>query len=140
MGKVRKGKNQFLRSKQNLDNYTLTAIVEMMVDAKFPHALIQELSSAFEKRIASSSEKAFQTWFSNLLYQIPEEFSNEQDCIRIFEAYHNWFEQEIEKLETETALSWQEQTADIASLSDKARKSQLVIRHRLGEIQLDLVD
>ncbi|MBA4536517.1 hypothetical protein H1Z61_04980 [Bacillus aquiflavi] len=136
--------NRFLKDvlwvkDDNLSNYTLTNIEQMMIKDKFQHEFIKEIIALFRKRIEKYGEKEFQLWFSQLNFTVPEEFQNEKACIQIYEKYHFWFEKEVEKLEKETKLSWEKQTEDIKFLHEKARKVQLVIRHRLSEIQLALL-
>ncbi|VEF49153.1 Uncharacterised protein [Bacillus freudenreichii] len=106
----------------------------------FNSGVAQEILDVFQKRIERSGEDEFQAWYSNLNYRTPEDFQNEEEAAKLYESYRSWFEQEVSKLEKETGLPWQEQTEDIATLNEKARKSQLVLRHRLSEINWDLMD
>ncbi|WHY80587.1 hypothetical protein [Siminovitchia fortis] len=119
---------------------TLDNIERIMVQYGFDEGLIKEIIEVFQKRMKEDGEKAFQVWFNNLNYSPPEEFQNESVASAIYERYSQWFDQEVSRLEKETGLSWQEQSEDIASLSEKARKSQLVLRHRLTDINWDLMD
>lgn len=131
----------FLGGKRNhLRKITLDNIEQMMIQHEFDKGFIEEILAVFEKRIAMHGEKEFQNWFHNLCFKIPEEFQNEKESVGIYRKYSSWMEREVRKLESETGLSWEEQTADIMYFNAKARKAQLVIRHRLSEIALDLLD
>jgi hypothetical protein len=46
----------------------------------------------------------------------------------------------VKELEKETGLSWEIQTEDLRDVNEKARKVQLVIRDRLSNIALDLLN
>jgi len=122
------------------NNVSLNNLENMMVAYEFPPGLIEEILADFKKRIEKYGEQPFHIWYSNLHYSIPEEYQDANKAEHIYDTYHAWMENEVEKLESETGLPWEEQTADIQSLNEKAKKTQLVIRHRLSEIQLDLID
>ncbi|GIN23010.1 MAG TPA: hypothetical protein DEO65_14680 [Bacillus bacterium] len=132
--------NRLFKNKRNLSMITLGNLEKVMVQYGFDGGLIKEILEAFQKRMREEGEENFQVWYSNLDYTTPEEFQNEEKAMKMYERYSPWFDQEIFKLEKETGLSWQEQTEDIASSNKKARKSQLVLRHRLSEINWDLMD
>lgn len=126
--------------KRDLSMITLNNIEKIMARYGFDFGLAKEILDVFHKRIERYGEDEFQAWYSNLNYRTPEDFQNEEEAAKLYESYSSWFEQEVSKLEKETGLPWQEQTEDIATLNEKARKSQLVIRHRLSEINWDLMD
>ncbi|WP_044641359.1 hypothetical protein [Risungbinella massiliensis] len=123
---------------QNLDNITLPNLEQKMRQEQFDENVIQEILTLFQKRIDTDGQAEFQTWLCNLHYRLPEEFQNEIVATQIYDKCLNWIEQEVKKLKNETKLTWEEQTEDIQSLSFKARKAQLVIRHRLSEVVFDL--
>ncbi|SHH80555.1 hypothetical protein [Virgibacillus chiguensis] len=83
-------------------------------------------------------KSVFQTWIANLNYQVPEPFRKEEKAEQIYESFTEWMEDEVIKLENETGLPWEEQAEDLANLSIKARKAQLVLRHRISDIVLEL--
>ncbi|RST72477.1 hypothetical protein D4T97_015555 [Siminovitchia acidinfaciens] len=126
--------------KRDLSMITLYNIEKVMTQYGLDSGLAQEILDVFQKRIERSGENEFQAWYSNLNYRTPEDFQNEEEAAKLYESYSSWFEQEVSKLEKETGLPWQEQTEDIATLNEKARKSQLVLRHRLSEINWDLME
>ncbi|WP_042222181.1 hypothetical protein [Oceanobacillus manasiensis] len=120
-------------------NITLDRLEQKMREATFERGLIKGLLLIFEKRIQEQGERAFQHWLVNLHFKCPDEFQNEEKAIQIYDTYYLWLENEVTKLEIETKLRWEEQTEDIKGLDEKARKTQLVIRHRLSEIVLELM-
>ncbi|MCC2250461.1 hypothetical protein JUJ52_10860 [Virgibacillus sp. AGTR] len=61
------------------------------------------------------------------------------DKEKMYRYYRKWIEDEVVKLENETKLSWEEQTEDIEDLNIKARKTQLVLRHR-SDVVLELLN
>lgn len=137
--------NRFIKhllpmNQTDLSKFTLANIEQMMIQYGFDHELIEEINGVCQKRIDNNGERAFQAWFSTLHFQVPEEFQDEAVSTRIYDNYHSWIETEVKKLELETGLSWETQTEDCQQLHEKARKAQLVIRHRLSEISLDLLD
>ncbi|GIP64823.1 hypothetical protein J32TS6_33780 [Virgibacillus pantothenticus] len=124
----------------NLAGITLHHLEQKMKDEKFPEKLIEEILLEFNQIINQQGEKGFQKWLTNLHYQVPDPFSSELKAANIYSNYRNWIEDEIVKLERETELTWEEQTKDIESFNIKARKAQLVLRHRISEIVLDLLN
>ncbi|QKG85664.1 hypothetical protein GXN76_15220 [Kroppenstedtia pulmonis] len=133
-------KNFLGGKRDHLSKITLDNIEQMMIHHECDKGFIEEILAVFEKRIEMYGEKEFQHWFHHLCFKVPEEFQNEKESVRIYRKYSSWMEREVRKLESETGLSWEEQTADIMYFNAKARKAQLVIRHRLSEIALDLLD
>ncbi|ARK32367.1 hypothetical protein [Halalkalibacter krulwichiae] len=123
---------------RNVSHFTLEAINKKMAEMKFDREFAEEIMNTFKDRINEDGEKAFQKWFSELHYRLPEEFQDEFLAIKRYRQYAKWIEEEVCKLETETKLSWQQQTEDIKDLDDRARKVQLVIRSRLSDIALEL--
>ena len=125
---------------RKVDKITLENLQMKMNEEKFDKDFKEEIVGVLKQRIEKDGEEEFQKWLSNLHFRVPEEFQDEQTSIRIYEKHHRWLEEEVTKLENETKLSWEIQTEDSENLDDKARKAQLVIRHRLSEIVLDLSD
>jgi hypothetical protein len=131
-------KEIFRLKQQNLDKINLYILKHKMMEAEFDQNIIQELMTVFEKRINNYGEAEFKNWIKNLHFKIPEEFQDEKEAIQLYYRNSFWLEKEVNKLENETRLSWEDQTEDIKDLDIKARKAQLVIRHRISELVLDL--
>ncbi len=125
--------------KNNLDAITLENIKEKMFLIGFCQNFIDEIIRVLEIRIKRDGISEFQKWFKHLHYRLPEEFKDDLLIKRLYENYSNWIELEVEKLEKETKLSWEKQTEDLRDVNKKVRKTQLVIRHRLSDIALDLI-
>src|SRR5699024_3114987 len=111
-----------------------------MKKEKFPEKLIEDTLDEFNKIINELGEQEFREWLVNLHFQIPEPFKNELRAEEIYNNYENWVEREIVNLESETNLSWEKQSEDIANVNIKARKTQLALRHRISEVVLDLLN
>ncbi|MEB1808504.1 MAG: hypothetical protein LPK26_14635 [Bacillaceae bacterium] len=118
---------------------TLQLLQVKMMEQNFDPLLIEELIATFNKRIDTYGEKAFTKWLSKLHYSVPEEFQEEQVAITTYEKYQTWIDEEVEKLENETKLPWQTQTEDLENLDGRARKAQLVLRHRMTELAYELI-
>lgn len=127
-------------TKNALKNITLSNIEKKMREEGFDIEFINELISIFQKYKSEKNEKEFQKRIYNLHYRLPEEFREEETCIKIYQRSQWWIENETIKLEKETKLSWEVQTEDIQQLDEKIRKTQLVIRHRLSEIVYNLIN
>lgn len=141
MSKLNKFFNNLLNSKnKNLTKITVSNLEQKMKAEKFPEKLIEELLIEFNKMINEQGEVEFQKQFTNLHYQVPDLFRSELKAEKIYKDYQNWIEDEVVKLENETNLSWEEQTEDIEELIIPARKAQLVLRHRITEVVLDLLN
>ncbi|MFC0091669.1 hypothetical protein ACFFJI_12260 [Allobacillus sp. GCM10007491] len=123
---------------KNLDNISLNNLEKKMNEKGFDDDFIKEIIQAFKQRIDKQGEKQFKNWLVNLHFNCPDEFQNEEKAVQVYDKYCSWIESEVNNLEDETKLSWERQTEDIKELDEKARKTQLVIRHRLSEIVLDL--
>lgn len=134
------GKKFFSFESKNLSHITLAMIQSKLTELNVDNGFSEEVVTVFKIRIKEQGEKAFRKWFSELHYQVPDEFSDESVAIKMYDNYSIWIEDEISKLEKETKLTWEKQTEDIKRLDDKARKAQLVIRHRLSDIALDLMN
>ena len=120
------------------DHITLDNIQNKMSEMDFTNEFIAEIVTILEEEINTNGIKEFQKWFNELNYKLPNEFKDEALVINIYEIHPLLIEKEIKKLEKETKLSWEKQTEDLIELNDKARKAQLVIRHRLSDIALEL--
>ncbi|TFJ92660.1 hypothetical protein [Lentibacillus salicampi] len=125
---------------KNLDELTIYNLGLGMKKEKFPEKLIADILGEFNKIINELGEKKFQEWLFNLHFQIPDPFKNELRAEDIYNNYENWIEREIVNLENETNLSWEKQSEDIANVNMKIRKTQLVLRHRISEVVLDLLN
>ncbi|RHW34041.1 hypothetical protein D1B33_14675 [Lysinibacillus yapensis] len=141
MSKLNKFFNDFLSIKNNnLDEITVSNLEQKMKHEKFPKKLIEELLFEFNKMINEQGEIEFQKQLASLHYQVPNLFRSELKAEKIYKDYRNWIEDEVVKLENETKLSWEEQTEDIEDLNITARKAQLVLRQRITEVVLDLLN
>ncbi|HEY4552895.1 MAG TPA: hypothetical protein VIG80_06850 [Bacillaceae bacterium] len=130
--------HRFFHNK-DLNKLTLENIEHAMVQNEFDRGLIRELIIVFKKRVNQDGDERFRRWFSELHYQLPKEFESEAAAEQLYNMHSGWIESETKKLERETKLSWEEQTEDIKHLSVRARKAQLVVRHRLTDIYWDLL-
>lgn len=128
------------RIKRNVFIITLNQLESKMQESGFDDFLIKDILHLFSKRIEKHGEKEFTNWLTHLNYTIPEEYEDEEVAIQMYGKCESWIEEDVAKLEVETQLSWEEQTGDIHHLDKRARKAQLVIRHRLNDVVLDLMD
>jgi predicted metal-dependent hydrolase len=117
---------------------TLESVKYLMEKEQFDPKVMNELLMMIEKRIKRDGDEQFQKWFSNLHFSVPDEYMDEAVAKAFYQKHSEWIEDEIKKLEEEVLLSWEEQSEDLIELDDEARKAQLVIRHRLTDIYLDL--
>ena len=116
---------------------TINAIKYMMVNENFDPKVIEELLLMLENRLNRDGDEQFQQWFRKLNFSVPEEYQDEAVAKEFYQRHSVWVENEINMLEEEVLLSWEEQSEDLKGLTDEARKAQLVIRHRLTDIYLD---
>ncbi|MFC0015253.1 MULTISPECIES: hypothetical protein [Allobacillus] len=124
---------------KNLNNITLNNLENKMNEVGFDDDFIKEIIQVFKQKIVEQGEREFQQELVNLHFKCPGEFQSEEKAVQTYDKYHSWLESEVKNLENETKLSWEKQTEDIEELNEKARKTQLVIRHRLSEIVLELI-
>lgn len=124
---------------KDLSNLTLSKLEQKMKEERFDNNLIKDLIEVLKQRVIKFGENDFQKWLYHLSFKCPEEFQDESFAIEIYEKYHSWIEEAIVKLEQETKISWEVQSEDLKKFDIKARKVQLVIRHRLSEIVLELI-
>lgn len=135
LGMKNKEKKNELLAMLNLHN------VEMEMNrAKFPKELIEEIIGDFNIIKNERGESGLSEWMYNLHFQIPEPYQNEITAENVYTNYGDWIEREIMKLENETELSWQEQSADLRLVSMEVRKAQLVLRHRISDVVLNVLD
>lgn len=140
MSKLNKFFYDFLgMENKKLDEITLSNLEGKMEEKNFPKKLIEELLVEFNKVINERGESGFQEWIDKLHYQVPDPFGSESKAEEIYKDYGRWVEKEVIDLERETELSWEKQTEDIKGLDMKARKAQLVLRHRISDIVLELL-
>ena len=125
---------------KSLVNITLENIQNKMYEMGFNKGFVEEIMIILEKRFNKYGEKEFQEWFNGLHYRILEELKDELLAIKIYEKHGLLIEEQVEKLEKETKLSWELQTEELKNINEKARKVQLVIRDRLSGIALDLLN
>ncbi|KHF39314.1 hypothetical protein LQ50_15585 [Halalkalibacter okhensis] len=128
-----------LTKKPNLSSITLKNIKTKMYEIGFNKSWIEEIKIVLDSRLSGYGERKFQEWFSSLNYSLPEELRAETVAIKLYEEHSTLVEEQVKKLEEETKLTWGEQTVDLIGLDEKSRKVQLVIRHRLSDIALDLL-
>lgn len=129
-----------MKNKNHLNKLTLINLEQEMENEKFPKELIKEILANFNKIINEKGDNKFKEWIFNLNCQIPEPFKNELKAKFFYNKYKDWIEYEIVKLESETALSWQKQSDDIEKVNIKSRKTQLVLRHRISDVVLNVLD
>ncbi|NBJ70152.1 MULTISPECIES: hypothetical protein [Clostridia] len=119
---------------------TLESIEQKLNEQMFPDKLIEQLLVEFRFIASESGERVFQKHLVNLHYQVPEPFKKEKKAEQMYEDFSDWIEEEVIKLENETGLPWEEQAEDLTNLNIKARKAQLVLRHRISEVVLELLN
>ncbi|WP_070120881.1 hypothetical protein [Bacillus marinisedimentorum] len=124
---------------KNLSNLTLPQLEQKMKEEGFHESVIKDLISVLQEKLIKIGEQDFQKWLYHLNFQVPDGLQNEKSAAEFYEKHHFWIEDELVKLEEETKLSWDVQSVDLKKLDVKARKAQLVIRHRLSEIVLELI-
>ncbi|MEC2073759.1 hypothetical protein [Alkalihalophilus marmarensis] len=129
-----------LRKKPNLSNITINNIEKKMNEVGFNKSFIEEIKSVLDRRLSKYGEQKFQEWFGSLNYSLPEEFNDETVSIKLYEEHSSLVEEQVKKLEKESKLTWGEQTVDLIGQNEKSRKVKLVIRHRLSDIMLDLLN
>ncbi|MEI5908032.1 hypothetical protein WAK64_13305 [Bacillus spongiae] len=123
---------------KDLSNLTLAKLEQKMKEENFEENLLTNVIEVLKQRLVEFGEKDFQEWLYNLNFKCPDEFQDERFAKDIYEKSQFWIEEEILKLEKETKISWEVQAEDLKEFQEKARKIQLIIRHRLSEIVLDL--
>ncbi|UCZ54856.1 hypothetical protein LGQ02_08970 [Bacillus shivajii] len=128
------------KSRNVLSNITLDNIQNKMNEMGFNKEFVDEIMIILENRFNKYGKEEFQEWFDGLNYRLPEEFNNEKVAIKIYEKHSLLIEEQVKKLEQETKLSWEIQTEDLKNSNEKVQKVQLVIRHRLSDISLDLLN
>ncbi len=126
--------------KRSLSKINLINIKNKMIEDRFDPAVIGELLEIFEERINRNGESAFQKWLYELNFSVPEEYQNSEQAIHLYNKASNWLEKEVINLERETRLTWEIQGEDLQEPNEHVRKTQLVIRHRLTEVILDILD
>lgn len=119
---------------------TLDNIQNKMYEMGFYKGFVEEIMIILENRFNKYGKEEFQVWFEGLNYRLPEEFNDEKVVINIYEKHSLLIEEHVKKLEQETKLTWEIQTEDLKNSDEKVRKVQLVIRHRLSDIALDLLN
>ncbi|MED3791349.1 hypothetical protein P4571_02670 [Niallia alba] len=124
---------------KDLSNLSLSKLEQKMKEDSFEDNLIKDLIVVLKQRLIEFGERDFQKWLYNLNFKYPEDFQDESFAKEIYEKYQFWVEEEIVRLEKETNISWEVQSEDLEKFDIKARKVQLVIRHRLSEIVLELI-
>ncbi|RHW38910.1 hypothetical protein D1B31_13075 [Neobacillus notoginsengisoli] len=117
---------------------TLGKIESTMREMEFEQSALEELMVFLEERLKRSGERAFRKWLKYLHYRVPEGYKDEQIAIAFYERHSLWIECEVIKLEQETKRPWEIQAEDLQELDPRAQKAQLVIRHRLSEVVLEL--
>ncbi|WP_456274581.1 hypothetical protein [Bacillus sp. AK031] len=131
-------KDLFLNRK-NLNSLTLSNLEQQMKKEKFSEEITSALLEVLNARLVKYGEAGFQEWLYNLNYKIPEEIMDEKLALNIYLENKSWMEEELVKLENETGLSWEVQAEDLQSTDMRVVKTQLVIRHRLSEIIMELL-
>ena len=128
------------KDRHSLHQITLKNIQEKMYKIGFNKQFTEELMVFLQNIFDVYGDKRFQQWFIRWHYRIPEEFKDESLAVKLYEKHSLLIEEHIEALEKGTKSSWEIQTEDLKNIDEKARKSQLVIRNRLWDIALDLLN
>ncbi|KGP91454.1 hypothetical protein N780_19805 [Pontibacillus chungwhensis BH030062] len=128
------------KKNRSTHNITLTNLQQKMVEDQMDEKVVESVTLIFDMRMTDMGVEEFQEWLVNLNFRTPEEFLNADFALATYEDSRSWFEEEVLKLEKETELPWQEQAEDLKSEDDRIRKTQLVLRHRISEMVLDLLD
>jgi hypothetical protein len=139
-GMSRLFKKIFGLKKNKLENLTVENIEKKLIELGFNKELADEITVTLNKGKNEYGEAKFKEWLNELNYRVPEDFQDERTAINIYDKYSQWVEDEISRLEDEMKLSWEKQSEDLKELDEKARKVQLILRQRLTEIVLDLMD
>lgn len=139
MKKLNRFLNKITGVEKRLGKLTLPTLEGKMDENGFDPQIKEFILQLFQKRIKESGEKEFQLWLYNLSFSVPEELSDEDVANSLYTKHQSWFEQEIQKLEKETGLSFEVQTEDIAHMQLDARKAQLVIRDRIYMMVLEIL-
>lgn len=127
-------------TKSTQGKYAISKFENLMDEYGFDSAVKEEVVKVLQAQLDKYNKEEFTKWCENLNYKCPDEFTDESYGITLYEQSKDFFDREIIKLEEETKLSWLEQSEDLYMLDESARKVQLVIRHRLTEMVLDLKD
>lgn len=128
------------RYQEELNKITLEKIEKGMEHYEFSEFVQEVLIGMFKERIQQYGEDEFKMYMYNLHFTVPQEIADERIAIQLYDRNQYWFEKEVKKLESELNLSYEEQSEDLEHLHVKARKVQLVIRHRISGIILDISD
>ncbi|MGM8364238.1 hypothetical protein ACLIBG_02030 [Virgibacillus sp. W0181] len=134
----RKGFDQ-QKYQEELDKITIEKIEKGMEADGFSENVKKELLSLFEERIRQQGLGEFKMYIYNLHFMVPQEIEDEKTATKLYENNEAWFEKEISNLENELQLSYEKQSEDLEPMNVKARKAQLVIRHRFSSIILDIL-
>ncbi|PKR77355.1 hypothetical protein CEY16_11525 [Halalkalibacillus sediminis] len=128
------------KDRNSFINFSLEKIETAMYEMGFNRDFVEEIITPLEKRVSKYGENEFQEWFNELNYRLPGEFKDELFATKIYENHKLLIEEEVINLEKETKLPWKIQAKDLKDINEKARKVQLVIRHRLSDIALDMLN
>jgi primase-polymerase (primpol)-like protein len=132
-----KWKNPF-SNKKHLRDLTISNLEQQMKKEKFNENFTATILEVLKARLVKYGDAGFQEWLYELNFNIPEEFTDESLALNIYLMNEKWMEEELVKLEHETGLSWEVQAEDLQSTDMRVIKAQLVTRHRLSEIILEL--
>ncbi|MGM8211854.1 hypothetical protein ACLIBH_03560 [Virgibacillus sp. W0430] len=128
------------RYQEALNKITLEKIDAGMEAYNFSHDVKNFLLDAFKERIRQQGINEFKMYIYNLHFTVPQEIEDEHTAAQLYELNEVWFDQEVKKLENELKIPFEEQAEDLADKHINVRKTQLVIRHRLSSIILDIAD
>lgn len=133
-------KKLFGQKKNKFEYLTLENIKNKLLEMNFNKELANEIMVTLNKRKNECGKVKLKEWLNELNYRVPEDFQDEMTAINIYNKYSQWVEEEISRIENEIKLSWEKQSEDLKELDEKARKVQLILRQRLTDIVLELVD
>jgi hypothetical protein len=123
-----------------LENLSIHNVNEQMILEGFDDHFRKEIMEVLRNRLFKNGEKAFQEWLYQLNFQTPAELEREEFCLHLFDKSGDWIEREIKTLERETGLLWEVQGEDLQARDPRVKKVQIVTRHRLTEVVMDLMD
>lgn len=126
--------------KNDLKKIKLERISKKMKAAQFDPILRRELVHLFQERIQSKGMETFRSYIYRLNFRIPDEVKDEQACVKMYQTSKQWFDDQIDQFESELGIPFSEQTMDIKTDIPEVKIVQAVIRRRITEIILHIVD
>ncbi len=132
--------NLFGRRKRLYSRLTLENLRSKMIENNFSKAFVSDLNAVLRERKNKTGEKEFQKSLHNLHYSLPKEFQDENTALKFYLKHREWVEKEINNLEHEIKLTWETQAEDLQSPDDRVKKVQLVVRQRISDTVMEVLD